>query len=131
MACCVWKNNWGRWERRMKVEEIGCWSDVLNLMENRGFSKSDAVELALQIFNWGVRAAIDQMRPSRPSPSDLPALPSSAQLPLVETSPAPKPAKPRKEPAKGLHRIPADFVLDDDMRKFAADRAFPPRAIEA
>lgn len=110
-----------------------CWSDVLLLMESRGFSRDEAVETALQLFNWGFRAAFDRMRPSRPMPNDLPSTPDvAAQLTLTSEPPAERAApKKKREPAKGLHRIPADFALDDDMRKFAADRAFPPKAIEA
>jgi hypothetical protein len=114
----------------MRTEEIGCWSDALFLMESRGFSKEDAAELALQLFNFGVSAAYDRMRPSRPM--DLPALPppSQAAAPAPASTPAPaKKAKPKREPAKGLHRMPADFDLGDDMRAFATERAFPPAAI--
>lgn len=112
------------------MEEVGCWSDVLFLMESRGFSKADAAELALQIFNWGIRAAIERMKPSRPNPSDLPDMAAQLQL-TVEGAGAAQAKAKKKEPSKGLHRIPADFALDDDMRAFATDRAFPPKAIDA
>ncbi len=114
------------------MEEIVCWSDALHLMENRGFSKDDAAELALQIFNWGIRAAFDRMRPSRPLPADLPAeVHEAAQLALIADNapPPPKPAKAKREPAKGLHRIPPDFSLDNDMRCFATERGFAAGAI--
>lgn len=107
------------------MEEIGCWSDALHVMENRGFSKEDATEVALQIFNWGIRAAFERMRPSRPMPSDLP----TPQLTVSEGGSAPATRK-KSAPAKSLHRIPEDFELSDDMRKFAEDREFGPMAIQ-
>lgn len=100
-------------------------------MESRGFSKTEAVEVALQIFHWGMRAAMDQLRPSRPQPSDLPKIEGGGQAALFAEAQPAKPAKPRKEPAKGLHRIPPGFGLDEDMRKFALDRAFDGKAILA
>lgn len=115
------------------MEEIGCWSDVLHLMENRGFSSGEATEVALQLFNWGFRAAVDRLRPTRQAPADLPASPEvAAQLTLVGETPTER-ARParKKEPAKGLHRIPADFELTSDLFQFARDRAFPPAAIDA
>ena len=120
----------------MKVEELGCWSDALFLLESKGFSKDDAAELVLQIFSWGIRASLDRLRPSRPLPADLPqeVHDAAAQLTLLaETASPPAPAKPakvRREPAKGLHRIPPDFALDDDLRCFAIERGFGAKAIE-
>jgi len=116
----------------MRTEEIGTFSDVLFLLEGRGFTKQDAQALVLQVFGWGVASAFDRMRPTRPLPPDLPQEVHQALSLCLETeAAAPKPTKPKREPAKGLHRIPADFAIDDDMRCFAVERAFPPRAIEA
>jgi hypothetical protein len=113
----------------MNMLEMGCWSDALFLMENRGFSKEEATELALQLFNWGMKCAFDRMRPSRPLPADLPPeVHAAAEFTLTaETvlppSPA-KPAKPRREPKKAPHRFPADFVLSDELLAFARERGF-------
>lgn len=100
-------------------------------MEGRGFSRDEATEVAMQIFNWGFRAAIDRLRPSRPAPSDLPSLPlPEGQGGLFEQPAPPKPAKAKREPSKALHRIPEDYALTEDMRGFASERGFAPKAIE-
>jgi hypothetical protein len=112
----------------MKAEEVGNFSDALFFMEQHGVSKVDAKTIALQIFNWGVGACLDQLRPSRPFPSDLPDV--QAQT-VMFAEPEPKKARAKSEPKKALHRIPADFILMDDMRQFARERAFTPNEIES
>ena len=42
------------------------------------------------------------------------------------------PPKPRakRDPKKAMHRIPEDFRLTPDLRKYASDRSFTPTEIE-
>lgn len=112
----------------MAADELGTFSDLLFRMEQDGVSPEKAVTYALTAFQWGVAACMDRLRPTRPVPSDAPSMPA-AQLSLIETPALPRPVKPKREPAKGLHRLPADFVLSDDMRAFARERAFGDAAI--
>ncbi len=117
----------------LTAEKLGTFSDALFCLENHGVAKDLASQIATTLFQLGVSAAVDLMRPTRPTPVDAPQV--EAQLTLIETSTpgsAPRRKKRKKsEPAKGLHRIPADLELTDDMRCFAAERAFPAPAINA
>ncbi|WP_316227856.1 hypothetical protein [Bradyrhizobium sp. SZCCHNR3015] len=113
----------------MKIEDMGTFSDALSYMEQHGIGPDDAKKLALQIFNWGIGAALDRMRPSRPSPVDLPEVPGE-QLSLIQETAAPKPKK-AAAPKKAPHRIPQDFVKDEDMTCFARERGFTIGEIES
>lgn len=109
--------------------ELGTFSDVLFYLERAGIDKDRAREIVTQVFCWGVDAAMVRLRHAKPAPADAPE--TAPQLTLVETTAPAKAAKPKREPSKGLHRMPSDFALTDDMKCFAAERAFPPAAINA
>lgn len=90
-------------------------------MEKSGIAKDDAAQIATTLFQWGVSAAVDRMRPTRPAPADLPQLPEQASL--IAEAAQPKPAK-TKRPAMVKRRIPDDFALTADLITFARERGF-------
>ncbi|NPU23978.1 hypothetical protein [Bradyrhizobium denitrificans] len=112
----------------MRVEEIGNFSDVLFFMERHGIAKEAASTIATQLFQWGVSAAMDRLRPTLPAPNDLPAIPAQSAL-FEEPVKAAKPAKP-KEPKKVAHSWPEGFSLDEAMIAFARDRGFRAQEIQ-
>ncbi len=112
----------------MTAEEIGSFSDVLLYMERHGIAKEAASTIATQLFQWGVSAAMDRLRPTRPAPNDLPELPAQPAL-FEEPAKVAKPAKP-KEPKKVAHTWPEGFCLEEPMIAFARERGFQAHEIQ-
>jgi hypothetical protein len=102
----------------MQLEDLGNFSDVLFYLERQGIDKDNAREIVTRVFGWGISAAFDRMRPTRPTPLDAPQL---EQLSLIEAPPKPKPPK---EPRQIACPWPEDFKMGDVQIKFAAERGF-------
>lgn len=75
----------------------------------------------MQIFNWGIRAAVERLRRPTRSPSDLPLPVIPEQTALFAEPPAKTTPKAPKQVAIPW---PEDFKLGDVQIKFAADRGF-------
>jgi hypothetical protein len=100
-------------------------SDFLFVLEGRGFSKDEAVQMFMNAFDTGFRAALDRLRPSRPMPPDAPT-PSDEQLAEVDAiaaAPAPA-AKKKTRVAKVQRRIPDDFEMTDERLAYGTGRGF-------
>lgn len=107
----------------MDTADLGTFSDVLFYLENRGIEKDSAREIVTTVFGWGINAAMDRLRPTRPVPCDMPAG-SAEQLAAIEPPP-PRPAKKKtSRPAMVQRRIPNDFALNDERAAYAKSRGF-------
>lgn len=82
------------------VNDLANAGDAIDFLVGRGIKASEAVEFVARVANLH----------KKPKAPKLPKLPGA--------------------PAKELHRLPDDFTMSDDLRQFAIDRAFRPRAID-
>jgi hypothetical protein len=108
----------------MDTSDLGTFSDVMFYLEQKGVGKDAARDIVTRVFMWGIAAAMDRLRPTRPLPADVPPV-TPEQLSLIAEPPAPKPAKPPK-PKQVARTFPEDFTLTEPLIVFAANRGFNP-----
>lgn len=107
----------------MKQEDLSTFSDVLFYLERRGIEPDHARDIVMQVFNWGVSACMDRMRASRPVPDDAPKVEAEPEQFSLTGEPPPK-RKRQKKPTQIARTWPDDFVLTDELIKFATERGF-------